>query len=166
MNKFIFISIAIASFGLLANLDNMIQIPNSETLELPLPLPYERTKVSKKALNDFIANVDSNKQAIVIFGANWCPDCRVLEGTLRIPTIKKFMTQNFEILHIDLGRYDINMELLEVLGIPKQEGVPRVVIFDQNGSPLNLDTNDEWRTARDRKQQDIFNYFQSFVNKS
>ena len=48
MNKFIFISIAIASFGLLANLDNMIQIPNSETLELPLPLPYERTKVSKK----------------------------------------------------------------------------------------------------------------------
>ncbi|GIT61897.1 MAG: hypothetical protein Ct9H300mP20_17240 [Gammaproteobacteria bacterium] len=26
------------------------------------------------------------KQAVVIFGANWCPDCRILAGTLKLPS--------------------------------------------------------------------------------
>ena len=68
-------------------------------------------------------------------------------------------------MHIDLGEYDINMSLMEVLGIPSQEGIPRVVIFDNKGKALNLDSTDRWRTARDSKQQDIFNYFQEFVLK-
>ena len=50
------------------------------------------------------------------------------------------------------------MNLLEVLGIPRQEGVPRIVIFGENGIALNLDSTDKMRTARDTKQQDIFNY--------
>ena len=73
------------------------------------------------------------------------------------------MHANYSILHVDLGEYDINMSLLEVLGIPKEEGVPRVVIFDNQGNPLNLETNDRWRTARDSKQQEIFNYFQKYL---
>ncbi len=100
----------------------------------------------------------------MIFGANWCPDCRILAGTLELPSVNKFIQENYSIMHIDLGKYDINMSLLEVLGIPKQEGVPRVVIFDKEGNAINLDTNDRWRTARDSKQQQIFNYFQRYAN--
>ena len=102
---------------------------------------------------------------VIIFGANWCPDCRILEGTLQLPTVSNFVNRNFSIMHIDLGEYDINMSLMEVLGIPSQEGIPRVVIFDNKGKALNLDSTDRWRTARDSKQQDIFNYFQEFVLK-
>lgn len=140
-----------------------VLIPPNESLSLPLPLPYERKQISRKELFDFIFQRKSRKQAIVIFGANWCPDCRILEGTLQLPTVKKFMEEHFLIMHIDLGKYDINMSLLEELSIPRQEGVPRVVIFDDKGNPLNLDSNDIWRTARDSSQQDIFNYFQKFV---
>ena len=63
---------------------------------------------------------------------------------------------------VDLGRYDINMNLLEVVGIAKKDGVPRVIIFDKNRKAINLGTNDIWRTARGSSPQDIFNYFQSF----
>ena len=142
---------------------DIIMIPDNETLKLPLPLPYERNEVSSNELIAFINNNKKGKQPLIIFGANWCPDCRILEGTLQLPTVKKFMQENYSILHIDLGEYDINMSLLEVLGIPKQEGVPRVVIFDNQGNPLNLETNDRWRTARDSKQQEIFNYFQKYL---
>ena len=142
---------------------DIIMIPDNEALKLPLPLPYERKEVSSKELIAFINNNKKGKQPLIIFGANWCPDCRILEGTLQLPTVKKFMQENYSILHIDLGEYDINMSLLEVLGIPKQEGVPRVVIFDHQGNPLNLETNDRWRTARDSKQQEIFNYFQKYL---
>ena len=142
---------------------DIIMIPDNETLKLPLPLPYERNEVSSNELIAFINNNKKGKQPLIIFGANWCPDCRILEGTLQLPTVKKFMQENYSILHIDLGEYDINMSLLEVLGIPKQEGVPRVVIFDNQGNSLNLETNDRWRTARDSKQQEIFNYFQKYL---
>ena len=76
--------------------------------------------------------------------------------------MSKYLNKNFEILHVDLGKYDINMNLLEVLGIPRREGVPRIVIFGENGVALNLDSTDTMRTARDTKQQDIFNYFQKY----
>ena len=144
---------------------DFIEIPANEKLELPLPLPYERKEISSNELISFINDSKKGKQPLIIFGANWCPDCRTLEGTLQLPTVKKYMQENYSILHVDLGTYDINMSLLEVLGIPKQEGVPRVVIFDHKGKPLNLETNDRWRTARDSKQQEIFNYFQKHLLK-
>ena len=41
---------------------------------------------------------------------------------------------------------------------------PKVFLsFDKEGKALNLDTHDRWRTARDSKQQEIFNYFQKYA---
>jgi hypothetical protein len=62
-----------------------------------------------------------------------------------------------------VGKYDINMNLLELLGIPKQEGIPRVVIFGQESNILNMNSTDKWRSARQNKAQEIFDYFQSYV---
>ena len=94
---------------------------------------------------------------------SWCPDCRILEGTLQLPTIKKYMIQHYEIMHVDVGRYDKNMNLISYFKIPKEEGVPRVLVFDTNKNILNMESTKEWTTARDRKQQEIFNYFQALV---
>ena len=158
----ILLLIAAMNSGYSEEQNNLIYLSENEALKLPLPLPYERKEVTTEELKKFIQNT-KDKQAVVIFGANWCPDCRILAGTLKLPSIDKFIRENYSILHVDLGKYDINMSLLEVLGIPKQEGVPRVVIFDKEGKALNLDANDRWRTARDSKQQEIFNYFQKYV---
>ena len=158
----ILLLLAAVNLGYSYEQSNLIYISESEVLKLPLPLPYERKEVSTVELKKFIEN-SKDKQAVVIFGANWCPDCRILAGTLRLPSVNKFIRENYSILHVDLGKYDINMSLLEVLEIPKQEGVPRVVIFDKEGKAINLDTHDRWRTARDSKQQEMFNYFQKYA---
>ena len=158
----ILLLIAAMNSGYSEEQNNLIYLSENEALKLPLPLPYERKEVTTEELKKFIQNT-KDKQAVVIFGANWCPDCRILAGTLKLPSVDKFIRENYSILHVDLGKYDINMSLLEVLGIPKQEGVPRVIIFDKEGKVLNLDANDRWRTARDSKQQGIFNYLQKYV---
>ena len=36
-------------------------------------------------------------------------------------------------------------------------------VFDKNNNLLNSSSTKEWTTARDRKQQDIFNYFQNLI---
>ena len=136
-----------------------------DILITPLPLPYDEKVVDSLQLDEFIdLSISRGKQPVVIFGGNWCPDCRILEGTLAMPTIKKFLQQHYQVMHIDIGRYDRNMDLMEHLNIESKKGVPRVVILDLEKNIVNSSTSSEWTTARDRKQQEIYNYFQKFVS--
>ena len=52
------------------------------------------------------------------------------------------------------------MDLMENYGIPAEEGIPRVLVFNHNKELINNTTTAEWRTARERSRQDIFNFFQ------
>lgn len=143
---------------------NDITMPTDEVLNMPLPLPYNGEIYSESDIERFLdSSINKSKQPIIIFGGNWCPDCRILEGTLQLPTIKKYMIEHYEIMHVDVGRYDKNMNLISYFKIPKEEGVPRVLVFDTNKNILNMESTKEWTTARDRKQQEIFNYFQALV---
>ena len=136
-----------------------------DVLKTPLPLPYDEKVVDSLQLDEFIdLSISKGKQPVVIFGGNWCPDCRILEGTLAMPTIKKFLQQHYQVMHIDIGRYDRNMELMDHLNIESKKGVPRVVILDLEKNIVNSSTSSEWTTARDRKQQEIYNYFQKFLS--
>ena len=146
------------------NMDANILLKDSDTLKLPLPLPYNGEEYSAEQINNFLdETLQQSKQPILIFGGNWCPDCRILDGTLQLPTIKKFMNKNYNIMHIDVGRYDKNMELISYFGIPKEKGVPRVLVFDKNKIIINKKSTKEWTTARDRRKQEVFDYFQSLA---
>ena len=130
----------------------------------PLPLPYDGKVYDVNDLNKFIDNsINSSKQPIIIFGANWCPDCRIFSGTMDIPKINSYINKHFEILYIDVKRYEINMELMEEYGIPSAEGIPRVLVFDKNKNLINNSNTTEWRTARDRTSQEIFDFFQNML---
>jgi len=141
-----------------------ILLTDRDVLKLPLPLPYDGKEYSAEEVKLFIENtIDSSMQPIIIFGGNWCPDCRIFDGTLQMPTIKKFVDEKFKILHIDVGRYDINMNLMELFGIPPEKGVPRVLVFDLERNLINNSSTTEWTTARDRDPQEIFNFIQAMV---
>ncbi len=136
-------------------------LDQNDELEMPLPLPYDRVIYTINDLNKFIEEtINSKKQPIIIFGANWCPDCRIFSGTINIPKIKSYIDNHFEIIYVDVQRYEINMSLMEEYGIPSQEGIPRVLVFNYEKELINNTTTAEWRTARDRTSQEIFDFFQ------
>ena len=142
-SSFLTFYLVLVSFPIMSS--NTI-VPNEEILGKPFPLPYERVDLNEEDLSDFIDNtINDNKQPIIIFGANWCPDCRI-----------------FETLYIDLGRYDINMSLMKYFEIMPQQGIPRVVILSKEKEVLNIKDTGEWTTARSRTKQEIFNYFQEY----
>ena len=158
--KVLWVNLFLISINMSAN----ILLNNSDTLSLPLPLPYDGVEYSPEQVNEFIDKViKQSKQPILIFGGNWCPDCRILDGTLQLPTIKIFMEEKYQIMHIDVGRYDKNMELISYFGIPKEKGVPRVLVFNKNKIILNKESTKEWTTARDRGKQEVFDYFQDLA---
>ena len=162
MIKKIFKLIIISNlFVLAASAKQKIMLDDSDIITSPLPLPYNGSEYSTIDLNEFISNtITKDKQPIIIFGANWCPDCRIFSATMDIPKIKSYIDQNFEVLHVDVKRYEINMNLMEEFGIEPAEGIPRLLIFDKNRKLINSSNTTEWRTARDRTSQEIFNFFQ------
>ena len=159
-NSFLSFYLVLVSFPIMST--NII-VPNEEILEKPFPLPYERVNLSEEDLRNFIDNtINNKKQPVVIFGANWCPDCRILSAVLDLKTVNEYINDNFEILYIDLGRYDINMSLMEFFDIMPQQGIPRDVILNEDKEVLNIKDTGEWTTARSRTKQEIFNYFQKY----
>ena len=130
----------------------------------PYPKPFSGAVITQEALKKFIKKtLDQNKQPIVIFGANWCPDARFLEGVIRLPVVKDFLERNTNIFNIDVGEYEINTELFRMFEPGIKDGIPRVFILDRKGKNLNLKVNDTMRKARELSAQDIFDYFQEFV---
>ena len=141
-----------------------IMLNKDDNLIMPLPMPYDGIIYTTNDLNDFInETIKSDKQPILIFGANWCPDCRIFSGTINIPKVNTYIKRHFKILYIDVKRYEINMRLMEEYGIPSAEGIPRVLVFDKDKNLLNNSNTTEWRTARDRSSQEIFNFFQDMT---
>mgnify|MGYP000248966478 FL=1 len=139
-------------------------INSNEYPHAPYPEPYEEIKVTLNELREFIKkSVDQNKQSLVIFGANWCPDAKFLEAVMQLPTVENFLKKYVNVLNIDLGNYEINMELFNFFNSDIQDGIPRVFIMDNKGLNINLDSNDSLRKAREISAQEIFNYFQKFI---
>ena len=141
-----------------------IILDTNECPAVPHPEPYLGLIAYILDIQEFIQRtIKSNKQPIVIFGANWCPDARLLEGVIQLPTVKNFLEKNANILNIDVGNYEMNTELFSFFDKNIEEGIPRVFIMDRKGKTLNLHVNDTMRKARDLTTQDIFNYLQEFV---
>ena len=140
-------------------------INSNEYPHAPYPEPYEEIKVTLRELREFIKkSVDQNKQSLVIFGANWCPDAKFLEAVMQLPTVNSFLKKYVNILNIDIRKYEINTELFNFFDSDIKDGISRVFIMDKRGLNINLDSNDTMRMARELSTQEIFNYFQEFIN--
>ena len=136
----------------------------SDILQEPHPQPFKCRNLDVQSLKKFITNaVQERKQPIVIFGANWCPDARLLEAVLQLPSVQNFLNPKCNILNVDVGDYEINIELFKYFDPEIETGIPRVFILDINGKKLNIDSNDKMRTARQQSPQEIFDYFQGFI---
>ena len=144
-----------------------ILLTKADHLQNPHPMPFQSIALSLNCLEGFIEETSSQqKQPIIIFGANWCPDARLFEGVIQLPAVKSFLKRNANIFYIDVGNYEMNTELFGFFDKNIQEGIPRIFIMDRKGETLNLHVNDTMRKARELSTQDIFNYLQEFVVES
>ena len=144
-----------------------IALKPTELALTPHSEPYCNDVIDLKELKQFIqSSIDLNKQPIIIFGANWCPDARLLEAILQLPSVRQFLDAKCNILNVDVGDYEINTELFKHFDPDIETGIPRVFILDLNGNPLNMNLNDKMRNARQQSPQEIFNYFQGFITEN
>ncbi|MGH9496656.1 MAG: thioredoxin family protein [Candidatus Sulfotelmatobacter sp.] len=103
-----------------------------------------------------------NKRLLLVFGANWCFDCHVLDMAFHSAELAPFVEANYEVVHVDLGPDGKkNGDLVKQYEIPLDKGVPAMAITDSNGKLLVSQKNGEVEDARQLAPA----YLEEFLNK-
>jgi len=124
---------------------------------------FQPQLVSTKKAKSFVAKaIKNDKQAVIVFGANWCPDCQILAGLIRITLENEQIKETFEFLLVDVKDYEINMDSLQEIDPTANSGIPRLFIFDGSGNLLNKQQNDFFRTLRTMHENALVDYLMSF----
>jgi thioredoxin-related protein len=90
----------------------------------------------------------SGKLLMVVFGGNWCPDCRALDDRLHESPVREYVQQRFEIVNVNIGNEDANLGIAKDLGVSLKKGVPAAAFFTPDGKPIGITNQGELEPAR------------------
>src|SRR6202000_1718120 len=91
--------------------------------ETPLPTGpqhiYNEDADAKKNISGARALAQAtNKNVLLDFGANWCPDCQVLDIYMHQPENSDLISKDYIVVHVDVGRMDKNLGVAYAFNVP------------------------------------------------
>ncbi len=115
-----------------------VRAASFEQLGKPLPLPYDEAADADAKVADARARaIKGHKRLLIDLGGNWCLDCRLLAGTMELPEMRAFVARHFEVVTVDVGRFDKNLQVPATYGITgRLKGVPAALIVDPRSNKL------------------------------
>jgi thiol-disulfide isomerase/thioredoxin len=101
-----------------------------------------------------------NKRVLLVFGANWCGDCYALDYAFHRPRIESLLNANFKVVHIDVGEFDQNLELVKKYHVDLQKGIPSLAVLTSTGGLLS--STAEFERARVMTEEDVIQFLNSW----
>jgi thioredoxin 1 len=90
-----------------------------------------------------------HKHLLLVFGANWCFDCHVLDLAFHAPDLAPILAANYEVVHIDLGPDEHkNADLVQQFEVPLDKGIPALAVAESDGKLVVSQKNGEFEDAR------------------
>ena len=127
--------------------------PNTRIYPDPAEAPAELKAALAAAKAD-------HKRVLVIFGANWCYDCHVLDTTLKSREVAPLVAANYHVLHINIGDQDHNADLAERFQVPLKKGIPGLAVLDGDGHVVTSLRNGEFESAAKIGMSDVTGFLE------
>ena len=108
------------------------------------------------------AKVDG-KRVLLDFGADWCPDCHVLDAYFDDPRAKAILDTSYHVVRIDVGYFDKNLETATKYGNVIGVGIPSVVVLDSDGKKLVDTAAGELADSSRYTADDIVTFLQTWA---
>ncbi len=141
-----------------------VSIATMAQLPTPLPYPYDVDANAEAALKAALVRARAHHRYVLLdLGGNWCPDCRILAAEMRLPEVAAFMQAHYEVVTIDVGRYDRNMQIPARYGLAKLPGAPTVLVLDEHGKLVNAGHESALTDARSMTPQALADWLASWV---
>jgi thioredoxin-related protein len=129
----------------------------------PNPKLYDKDADAKLEIAEAVANAKRDHQRVIlVFGANWCYDCHVLEQAFHQADVAPILRKSFQVVHVDIGDDGKkNNDLAAQYEVPLNKGVPALAVVESDGKLLFAQKNGEWESARSMDPDDVV----GFLNK-
>jgi hypothetical protein len=131
-------------------------------LEQPLSLDAKIYPAAASAQAEILSALTraarARKHVLLVFGADWCYDCHVLDKAFRRPDIASVVAPNYEVVHVDVGEGDKNQDLMNQYDVPMKRGIPALAVLDANGKLLYSQKNGEFERARALGPEDLLEF--------
>jgi thioredoxin 1 len=121
--------------------------------------PYNEAADARQDIQQALTKAaQSGKSVIVVFGANWCGDCKVLDLAMKQGASAPFVAREFNVVKVDVGRFDRNVAVAESYGVPLKNGIPAVVILSSANKVLYVTRAGELADARSMGENGIYEF--------
>jgi len=102
------------------------------------------------------------KRVLVVFGADWCYDCHVLDKAFQRQDIAAVLRPSFEVVHVDVGEGNKNQDLMNEYDVPMKRGIPAIAVLDSSGKLLFSQKNGEFERARALGPEDLLEFLKKW----
>lgn len=128
------------------------------------PRPFDKDRDASSDVDaTLFAARKTNKNAMIVLGANWCHDSRALAGHFEKPRFQTLFDKEYELVYVDTGQKDRNIDIAQRFGLESVEGTPTVFIVSPKGDVLNLESAPTWRNTATMEEDDVHRYFRDFA---
>jgi thioredoxin 1 len=122
--------------------------------------PYNEAADAKLDIKQALTQAATAKTpVIVVFGANWCGDCRALDIAMKTGASAPLLSRDFKIVKVDVGQFDKNVDVAKSYGVPLEKGIPAVAIISTNNEVLYATRAGELADARKMGDTAIYEFF-------
>lgn len=124
------------------------------------PGPYDETADAKTQIATTLAEAKRDKlPVLVVFGANWCGDCQMLDQAFKSGAAAPLIAKHFKVVKIDVDRFSKNTDLAEAYGVVLKKGIPAVAVLSPEGKPVYASKAGELSNARKMGDQGVYEFF-------
>jgi thioredoxin family protein len=103
-----------------------------------------------------------HKRLLLVFGANWCFDCHVLDLAFHGKDLAPMVEANYEVVHVDIGPDGKkNADVADQFDVSLNKGVPVMAVIEADGKVVMSQKNGEVEDARQLTPE----YLAEFLNK-
>lgn len=128
--------------------------------------PYDPAADAGAAVSAALSRAASHGKFVLLdFGGNWCPDCRITAGVLSMPDVEPWVARTFELVMIDVGRMNRNLDIAARYGLTIK-AVPTMVVLDSKGRMVNAGTATALQDARSMSPQAIVDTLNGWIDKA
>ena len=128
------------------------------TLAVAAPWPYDEKADAAGAIQHAIAAAQvDHRNVLLIFGANWCSDCRALDKAMH-GSSKDLIDARFNVVKIDVGNFDKNLYLARRYGNPIARGIPALVLLGADNQVIYSTSDGELANAGQMTERSIYDF--------
>lgn len=104
----------------------------------------------------------AHKRVILDFGGNWCADCHVLDFYFHDAANRGLLDANFVLVHVNIGRRDVNLDIASRYEVPLNRGVPAVAVLNSRGKLLYSQKTGEFEAMRSMQSAAVTDFLNAW----